>query len=496
MPGSAHIGLIAHARGAVAAMIGILLTFWSMLELSGFAPVDVDAIVLSVVVAVMLTRRDLGSKPRDRAVDLGVLAAATVAAALVGLVEHEVVALGELLFVGALAAFVWLRRFGPRATRLGTIATLPFIATLVTPLPIPVGGGFALWAIVGVLIAFGWASAVQWVSSSPAATLARPTPHPAPPAPTPVPPPPAPDDRRARRRLLPSTRMALQLAVSLAAAFAVGHLLFPDHLVWPVITAFIVCSGNRGRGDVVYKGVLRVSGGLLGTVVATVAVGLGTPGGVGAVIGIFVLLAVALWLRPVSYAWWAACITAVLALLYGYFGQTGAGVLESRLLGVLWGGAIAIVASWFVLPVRTTDVLRRRSADALRALTAFVTVARDQGPASAASLRTEADLALDRVEQLAPPLRAARRAAALAPGPLRRSLQRRPAAAGAELLDLVVGARPELHAVASLGAGSDADSGLASATAAASPASSRPALTLLGARLRAIRERLASLRRP
>ena len=42
---------------------------------------------------------------------------------------------------------------------------------------------------------------------------------------------------------------------------------------------------------------------------------------------IFAVLAVATWLRPLSYAFWAAGITAVLALLNGYFGVRGSDVL-------------------------------------------------------------------------------------------------------------------------------------------------------------------------
>ncbi len=74
---------------------------------------------------------------------------------------------------------------------------------------------------------------------------------------------------------------------------------------------------------------------------------------------IFVLLAFGVWLRSVSYAYWTACLTGVLALLYGYYGQAGAGLLRERLAAVALGAAIGLAAAWFVLPVRTGDVLRR-----------------------------------------------------------------------------------------------------------------------------------------
>jgi uncharacterized membrane protein YccC len=221
--------------------------------------------------------------------------------------------------------------------------------------------------------------------------------------------------------------------------------------VWPVVTAFIVCAGNRGRGDVVYKGVLRVAGGLGGTIVATLISGVARPGGPLAIILIFVVLTLALWLRPVSYAYWAGCVTAVLALLYGYFGQTGPGVLESRLLGVLWGGGIAIAASWFMLPVKTTDVLRRRSSEALRALAVFSAAVRDRAaPADLEETRHAAARAIERVAEVGSAPRALRRARSVlaqargVPYGLRAGRVRIPTA---DLSDLVTGAASDVESI-------------------------------------------------
>jgi uncharacterized membrane protein YccC len=58
--------------------------------------------------------------------------------------------------------------------------------------------------------------------------------------------------------------MAIQLAVALTAAFLLGWLLFPEHAMWVVLTAFLVCSGNRGRGDVVHKSALGGDAGRAG----------------------------------------------------------------------------------------------------------------------------------------------------------------------------------------------------------------------------------------
>ena len=159
------------------------------------------------------------------------------------------------------------------------------------------------------------------------------------------------------------------MATGLGAALVAGHLLFGDRWAWTLLSAFIVASGNRGRGDVVHKAGLRT----LGAGVGTVAVSLGTahlpPGNRWLVVALFAVLAVALVLRERSYAFWAAGVTGMVALLHAYYGDTGTAAFRERILGVLVGSAIGVAAAWFVLPIRTTDVLRRRLADCLAALT-------------------------------------------------------------------------------------------------------------------------------
>ena len=158
------------------------------------------------------------------------------------------------------------------------------------------------------------------------------------------------------------------MAAALAVAFVVGRSLWPEHWTWVVLTAFIVCSGARWRGDVVLKGVLRAVGAAGGTLVAAGIAGLFGPGAVGAVVCIFVILGVAMWLRQISYAYWAGCVTAAISLFYGWFGVPAEGLLRTRLEGIAVGAVIGIAASWLILPVRTSDVLRRRCSEALTAL--------------------------------------------------------------------------------------------------------------------------------
>jgi uncharacterized membrane protein YccC len=102
------------------------------------------------------------------------------------------------------------------------------------------------------------------------------------------------------------------------------------------------------------------------------------------------------------------CMTAALALLYGYFGESGGHILGLRMLAILLGAALGVASSWLLLPVRTHDVLRRRVADALAALTDVLQALRgnpDAVPSSVAGFHT----AVRALDQIAPPLLLSRR---------------------------------------------------------------------------------------
>ena len=182
-----------------------------------------------------------------------------------------------------------------------------------------------------------------------------------------------------------------------------GRLLFGRYWAWTVLTAFIVLSRNSGRGDVALKSVLRIAGAAAGTIAATLLAGALPPAGAWSVVAIFAVLGVASWLRDLSYAFWAAGMTTALALLYASFGVSGSAVLGDRLTAILVGAAIGVAAAWFVLPIRTIDVLRRRRADVLAALT-DVAVAMRRDPAGLRAQRERFEHALDRLEAMARPL--------------------------------------------------------------------------------------------
>lgn len=353
--------------------------------------------VLGVVLCLSLSRSEL-ERERHGRLEAGLaLPLVGFGAIGVGMLLHHMPWLGGLLFTCAIGLSIWLRRFGPTAARIGSLAGLPFVALLVTPhlAPAPAGPvpSFMLPILVGWLALF-WVGVLH--AGARRAGLALPPRKP--------PPPPAVVKKESSLRPDGATRMALQMAASLALSFAVGFIFFPQRWSWIVVTAFIVASGNRGRLDVAYKSLLRVGGAAAGTMVSLVLSG--HTGGHGTASAVFIMasLFIGIWLRPFGYAWWALCVTVALALLQGFAGEASpVGMLWARLEEIVIGALIAVACAWFLLPVRSSGVLRRRLAEALAALSDAFDPAQEQrwvAPFVAA---------LGAIEHMAPAFRAARR---------------------------------------------------------------------------------------
>ncbi|WP_183085066.1 FUSC family protein [Trinickia fusca] len=351
--------------------------------------------VLAVVLCVSLSRSQLDRDRRGRIEAAFVLPVVGVAASGVGfLLQHMPVA-GAAVFTTGMFVSIWLRRFGPMARRAGALVGLPFVALLIVPHIAPREHPNALWAaclpILVALLALLWVTVFHAIGRRldmlPAGGGRMPV---------------LVSQQTSSLRPIPSTRMAIQMATALALSFAVGHVFFPAHGSWVVLTAFIVNSGSRGRLDVAYKSVLRLVGAAAGTLLAlTIGLHAGTHHAAMAV-AILVALFVGIWLRPFGYVWWALCVTVVFALLQGFAGLPLSALLWPRLESIAIGAVIGVAAAWFVLPVRSRLVLRRRVADALATLAAAL----DPATPVAAD---EFLAALTALEQVAPAFRASRR---------------------------------------------------------------------------------------
>ncbi len=383
--------VFASLREALVTMLAAIATLLSVLAID---PEPAPG-VLAVVLSISLARSHLDHGMRERLEAAIALPLVALVAAGVGLLLHRLPWIGALVFTSGIATSIWLRRFGPLAARAGSLIALPFVTLLVTPYApaTKIGAPFShLMPVIVALLALAWVTVLQMLARrlhvlSPA-RIAEP----------------APPISKADGRLRPdaTTRMALQMAVALAVSFIVGYVFFAERWSWIVLTAFIVQSGNRGRLDVAYKSVLRVAGAAGGTLVALVsATHLGADD-VATVVLILAAVFFGLWLRPLGYAWWALFVTVALALLQSFTGAAPLEVLWPRLEEIVIGAIVGVAAAWFVLPVRSTAVLRRRIADALAALSDALDPAEPER-SSAAFVA-----ALARVDEIGPAFRATR----------------------------------------------------------------------------------------
>ncbi|MEV5875676.1 FUSC family protein [Streptomyces sp. NPDC052101] len=334
--------LIRNAYESALTMTAVLLCWGAALWLEGAAGLHTDVPVLAVALTLSLSATQRTAPTRRRPAALVLLPATAAGARFLGRLIMHHYAMGAAVFTAGISLCVWIRRYGPAAARAGTLMTLPFVALLVVPgpaLPLAAEGGLVSWfwsALIAVMACLSvWL--VQGLGDRYGPW--RPDPERSTPRGT------------SRLRPRPSTRMAVQMAAAVAAAFVSGRLLFDDHWPWAVLTAYVAASGNRGRTDVLHKGVERFAGAAAGTLLATGVAAAGITGGA-SVAAMFAILAVALWLRPLDHAYWAAGMTTVLSLLLGYFGQDAVSLLPTRLAAIALGAALSVAAAWWLLPVR------------------------------------------------------------------------------------------------------------------------------------------------
>jgi hypothetical protein len=351
--------------------------------------------VLAVVLCLSLSRSQLDRDFRGRIEAAIALPAVGLVAVGVGTLLHRLPWIGALTFVAGMFLSIWLRRFGPMARRAGSLIALPFVVILTTPYVPTKHAGHLMAVIVPIIVAL---LALLWVTVfhmlarrlrwlPPARMLEVAIAAPA---------------RTSTQRPISSTRMAIQMAVSLALAFVVGYVFFAERWGWIVLTAFIVNSGNRGRLDVAYKSVLRVLGAAAGTLMALTFTLHAGSHDAATVVLILAAVFLGMWLRPLGYAWWALFVTLALALLQGFEGSSAQHILWPRLEEIVIGAVIGVAVAWFVLPVQSTAVLRRRIADALAAL------AEALDPTKPASQSGDFVMAVNQVMQVAPAFRASR----------------------------------------------------------------------------------------
>jgi len=339
-------------RGAVVTIVAVLISFGVMYAICTGAGAGASPAILAAALAVGLARRPERLEPHTSLLKGIALPLVALAAGAVGLTFRAFPPLGAALFCAGISLSVWLRAFGERGNIVGRIIALPFLAMLIVPVRVETArgpGSTAVLVIIAGVVAFACSAAVQRLAGGASAMPAE----------------------RARKSTV-AGRMAAQMLVALALAFTVGMLAFPVHWPWVVLTAFIVCSGAAGRGDAVYKAILRVAGAIGGTLVAALLARVALPGGAASAALIFIVLFLGLWLRQLNYAYWAACATLIFALLQGSHGLPALPLFALRIACIVIGALCGIAATWFVYPIRTEHVVRRRVANALAAMQAVL----------------------------------------------------------------------------------------------------------------------------
>jgi hypothetical protein len=332
---------------AIAGFAPVLATVATLIPVAGAAHTGIGIVVLGAAISLMAGRSTQHHSPwRLLLVPVGAVVIATFA-----VLFHTAHAFGDAFFVLAVAAATVARAFGPAAARLGRALVLPLIGMLLAPVN-PAGHPLRTlaWATLAVFVAEAYVLIGRLVWRTEAEEE--------PPSTTPA---------AARVHVW----RGVQSALALTLAFAIGQGVFGEHWAWTVISAYTVGATARSRGDALLKGAHRTLGALGGTVVASglaFVVGGDKPVTVGLLLTV---LGVGFYLRQYGYAWWAATVTAALALLYSLIGVAGTAALPlfgTRLLAVVAGALCAILPAVFVRPVRTGAVLRKRTGECLRSV--------------------------------------------------------------------------------------------------------------------------------
>ncbi|WOC13895.1 FUSC family protein [Gordonia sp. MP11Mi] len=173
-------------------------------------------------------------------------------------------------------------------------------------------------------------------------------------------------------RLDPSVRAGIQMTVAATISVVAGVLISADRFYWAVLATFVTFMGANNAAEQVRKGAFRVIGTVLGVVVGALvaeAVGQNVPLSITVIL---VSLFFGIYLMRISYAFFAMSITILVAQLYVQLAELSAELLEMRVLETVIGAAAAVATVIFVLPLRTSRVVRVATGEFLAALSALI----------------------------------------------------------------------------------------------------------------------------
>lgn len=202
----------------------------------------------------------------------------------------------------------------------------------------------------------------------------------------------------------PVVRAALQITIASAIAMVCGLMLSRDRWFWAVLTAFLVFTNAKSRGDAALRALQRSIGTLLG-----IGMGLALAtllGGHMLWLTVFATLGVffAFYSLQVSYAVMTFFVSITLCLVYGLIGTLTTDILILRVEETLIGAAAGTIVSFLVFPASTRSTLDAALDRWYSALRAVLVAARDgQGGFRMVELSSQLDAAYREVTTAARP---------------------------------------------------------------------------------------------
>jgi uncharacterized membrane protein YccC len=376
--------------------VALLLAFGAAEAVRVATGISSHLVVFTVVVALQVSQRGRGGTWFAQVLQVLMLPAiALLTAELAQLMLSERTIADAVVVIAMFLAIASRDAPAPWAN-VGRMLRLPIIALFVTPIPVSaLHAQNRAWYPALATLAGVCALVAGWFLA-PAAAGRRP-------------PPSAGSRRPSRMRPSPTLRVALHASVALALAFAIAQHFFV-HWAWAVVSVLAISGGLASRGAVLVRGAERLVGALAGTVAATLlADAVGADARL-AVAVILLLLVTGVVLRTVSYAYWAFCVTALLALLYGLYGERGTQLLGERLAQNVIGALCVLVPACLLLPIPTSAVVRARAAAALGALGVLSDAIESGAPRERLlALEREAQARTHELHAASQPLRIARR---------------------------------------------------------------------------------------
>ncbi|ATB36898.1 hypothetical protein CYFUS_002313 [Cystobacter fuscus] len=176
----------------------------------------------------------------------------------------------------------------------------------------------------------------------------------------------------ARTGLHPSTRQAIQITVASVIAMGVGYAVSAERWYWAVITAFVIFTRTRSRGDTLQRAWARVLGTVLG-VLAGLFLARAVSGHAGIeLVSIFVCVFFGFYLIQISYAWMVFWFTTLLSVLYGLLGRFTPALLLLRIEETVIGAVIGAVIALILFPERTTAQIQTSARQVLDAVCEYL----------------------------------------------------------------------------------------------------------------------------